>query len=320
MDIYAGTTFCRAGSKRTWVTDEKLGSGCFGSVFTVRSGTQVGALKLLGQTSRMTGKKLERAIETARVQSHDEIYRYKQVSGIGGFPKLLDPQPADVGLFYRDPVTGWLEPGFFVMERAGPSLASVTAAAPLAPIDVARVGTSLLTTLQQLHQKVQLSKGHTRPPLAYMDLKPANICWGIDESGAVDTSKVFLIDLGTLRELGTMAVSPGVITQGNLAYSGFNYIAKLGGYCRADDVEALGLVLLSLLGVVLPWKEGDAATTLVEAMRIFPGNIKLDAAGLLVSQFVKEARAQAGAGRMPDYQLFFGMLGSLAKLPHPLEV
>lgn len=112
--VGTGTSFCRTGSDRTWVCTHELGTGDFGSVYAVQCGASVGALKLFDHSHGLQKKKLEQAIDKARISSHDELYRYKQVAGISGFPSLLDPLPANIQLFAKDPFTGWVEPGFFV--------------------------------------------------------------------------------------------------------------------------------------------------------------------------------------------------------------
>jgi hypothetical protein len=71
-----------------------------------------------------------------------------------------------------------------------------------------------------------------------------------------DKTRVFLIDLGTCMELGYMAAAPGTIMQGNVQFASYSYIAKTRGYSRADDLEALALVLAHAVGFKLPWGAG----------------------------------------------------------------
>ncbi|TYJ58410.1 hypothetical protein B9479_000956 [Cryptococcus floricola] len=164
---------------------------------------------------------------------------YKHIQGLEGFPAWKSDWLYLQGKRYT-------HCGELAIELLGPSLTTLVKKAEGKKL-------SLKTTLQVADQIITRIEALHQTGLLHRDVRPENLCIGLQESGKEGT--VYMIDFdkskGYIDPDGTHAFNYGT-SSGSSAWSSLNVFIG-SSHSRRDDMESAGYVFVYCLTGGLPW-------------------------------------------------------------------
>ena len=264
--------------------DKKISEGSFGTVYS--------------GFNQKNSQKVAIKIEKNAISMYNTLYKeaqiLKKIQGIEGIPRLFY---CGQKFIYRA----------MVLELVGQDLLQFYKRFRRFSLKtVCKIGCSLITILQKIHEK----------GVVHRDLKPENVAVGLDKTNSL----IYLLDFGIAKEF--LENGKHIPYMEGRPFIGTIRFASLAAHkgvelSRKDDLESLGYLLVFFLKGKLPWQIGKKMTQterkktvagLKENMKLEELCMKLPITFINFLKYVKNLSFK----EKPNYDYLKGLLVTLA--------